>query len=335
MNRIYKKDPTLVEQVGEMMKINGRGNPCKCADSKLMIEILWAIPDNDTTRAYRRQCADIIDRYQRGDPTLVGEIARNNAAAAANGGVPEFKAVPVVPTVDLETDAQMNLAERKMALRERERIFDFDVAHPSNTLEKMNRDITHARASALKASLESFQMARDFLESINMLDSRQLVDIGVAINVQVRQAGIATGTERLPLPRAVTDAPGETEILPRVRQTPREVTTSKIEAQLMKPELGWSTRFITEHECAIGVAVSKAFKAKHIKAPEKHTQYDKSNETRLVNHYTTDDRELFKDAMRVWYSEHTDGVQSGSITCQACGVTKTSAKSGKKQKSRE
>ena len=63
MNRIYKKDPTLVQQVGEMMKINGRGNPCKCADSKLMIEILWAIPDNDATRAYRRQCADIIDRY--------------------------------------------------------------------------------------------------------------------------------------------------------------------------------------------------------------------------------------------------------------------------------
>ena len=132
-------------------------------------------------------------------------------------------------------------------------------------------------------------MARDFIESINMLDSRQLVDIGVAINVQVRQAGSAAGTARLPLPRAVTDAPGETgtETWPQVRHIPREVTTSKVEAQLMKPELGWSTRFITEHECAIGVAVSKALKTKHIKAPEKHTQYDKSNETRLVNHYTT------------------------------------------------
>jgi hypothetical protein len=303
-----------VEQVGEMMKINGRGNPCKCADSKLMIEILWAIPDNDTTRAYRRQCADIIDRYQRGDPTLVGEIARNNAAAAANGGVPEFKAVPVVPTVDLETDAQMNLAERKMALRERERIFDFDVAHPSNTLEKMNRDITHARASALKASLESLQMARDFLKSINMLDSRQLVDIGIAISVQVRQAG--TGNLALS-PTADACA------VPRIMY---EVTTSKIEAQLMKNELGWSTRYITEHECAIGTAVSKAFKLKYIKVPEKHSQYDKMNETRLVNHYTTEDRELFQNALRVWYSEHTDGVQKGSITCQACGVTKASQK---------
>ncbi len=94
-----------------------------------------------------------------------------------------------------------------------------------------------------------------------MLDSRQLVDIGIAINVQVRQAG--TGNLAL---SATADACA----VPRIMY---EVTKSKIEAQLMKDEPGWSTRYITEHECAIGTAASKKFKLKYIKVPEQHSQY--------------------------------------------------------------
>jgi hypothetical protein len=152
-------------------------------------EILWLIPNNDATKIYRGQCAEVIARYQRGDPTLVDEIKRNNATTAANDGVPQFKAVQTVAdvtdsvltnTTKIETlERQLALKEREQALvdrqvacRERKRKLDLD-DHKLAFDERrhrlvLSREEAIPRLATAHADAEQFRMK--LLEDMGMLD---------------------------------------------------------------------------------------------------------------------------------------------------------------------
>jgi hypothetical protein len=118
---MHQKDPSLLEHVGERMRINGRGNAKHCADAATMVEILLLVPNNANTRAYRRRCSEIISRYQSGDESLKGEIDRNKAAADANGGLPQFRSVPSAPRCEVST---VHDEERRVRIRERTLVLD-------------------------------------------------------------------------------------------------------------------------------------------------------------------------------------------------------------------
>jgi hypothetical protein len=126
--RMHTRDPTLLEQVGEMIRINQKGQAKHCADAETLVEILLLVPNNANTRVYRRRCSKIISRYQWGDQSLKDEIDRNKAAADANGGLPQFRAVPehdpghqraIVINKPFTNERSIEHDERSLALRER------------------------------------------------------------------------------------------------------------------------------------------------------------------------------------------------------------------------
>ena len=140
------------------MQVNGKGQPCYCTDAKTMHYILMTfLPNKPAARQYRMMCADIVARFQSGDTSLHDQIDRNHAQAQANGGIPQFKAVPAPPPVqptvpdvtaqvlqqgkpegkpdgkrprDEEDDPasmQLSLSERSMKLDERKALFAIEI----------------------------------------------------------------------------------------------------------------------------------------------------------------------------------------------------------------
>jgi hypothetical protein len=240
-----------------------------------------------------------------GDSRLIAEVEQNHAAAAANGGVPRMDQL-----FGAQNPGTSTLQEQTQCIQAESRKHALDVTR----MEMQER-----RLALVKSTVETFSMASDFLKSIGQFDSRQDIDIGLAVSIQIRNAATHPSIGQSPNDQLALQQPSNGVPM-------HDVTTSKIEAELLKDELSWSTRFITDHEKAIGCAVSAAYKSKYGRKPEKHPQFDKSNETRQVCHYTTRDRQLFQSALRMWYVEHTKGVENETLTCQACGVSRSNKK---------
>jgi hypothetical protein len=153
--RIHNKDPSILEHVGEPMKINGRGNAKHCADAQTMVEILIMVPSNSHTRAYRRRCSEIIARYQSGDQSLKAEIDRNKAAAEANGGLPQFQSVPAgnqeLPLVNDERCLQHSA----LALSLRERTLVLDLASTPEGIRRYHAEEDRALAERIATDHEN------------------------------------------------------------------------------------------------------------------------------------------------------------------------------------
>jgi len=113
---VHKQDPSLLQQVGKPIQVNGKGNAKHCANASTMTEILMLIPNNKHTKAYRRRCCDIIAQYMQ-----------NCASAAA--GRPIADAQPRVPDIteevrgvkrpyEVSTD-ELQIEERRLELEAR------------------------------------------------------------------------------------------------------------------------------------------------------------------------------------------------------------------------
>jgi hypothetical protein len=306
----------LKEIVGPPIRINDNGCATYATTGQYMHRVLLCLPPGRLSDDYMDECARVLWMRDTGDSRLIAEVEDNRAATSANGGVPRMESL---------FGSGQNVPENVEICGESRK----------HRLEQLDIDVKKQRISVLKSSVDGYQIARDFLEHIGQLDSRQDIDIGLAIKVQIRNtvtadfvvdkapqsigAGQSIGLHSAGSRSAVQDQAPSTLTSPGAVY---DVTTSKIEAQRMKGELGWSTRFINDHERSIGTAISLAYKAKYKVKPQKHPQVDNCNETREVNHYTTKDRELFQAAIRAWYFAHIKGVDEKSVTCKVCGVNK-------------
>jgi hypothetical protein len=79
--------PDIFESIGAAIQVNGVGNLKLCADLKTMLRILWLLPTNARTAAFRLKCAEDILRQMRGDVSLVAELRRNHEVLQSTGGL--------------------------------------------------------------------------------------------------------------------------------------------------------------------------------------------------------------------------------------------------------
>ena len=93
---IKAKYPDIAEAIGAPMCINGVNNPKLCAGIELMLQLIWMLPSNPLTTAFRLKCAEDIARQLRGDTSLVHEIEHNHTLLEQTGTLRFL----VVPSID-------------------------------------------------------------------------------------------------------------------------------------------------------------------------------------------------------------------------------------------
>jgi hypothetical protein len=146
INKLRDEDSELASAIGSPTLVNGTGHKKHCAHLREMLQILWMLPRNAHTRAFRNKCATDIVRQMQGDLTMIEELERNkatleetsglhfyeNRAAAVTNGVPSMDQVfggpleaRLSPVVVSEAD-RIDLEERQLEIRERERRLDPD-----------------------------------------------------------------------------------------------------------------------------------------------------------------------------------------------------------------
>jgi hypothetical protein len=84
---IRERHPEIALAIGLPIRVNGAGHAKLCADLSTMMQILWLLPANERTSAFRLKCADDVCRQLSGDPTLVVEMERNRKALIATEGI--------------------------------------------------------------------------------------------------------------------------------------------------------------------------------------------------------------------------------------------------------
>ena len=116
--------PHLTERVGVPIQVNGVGMPKLCADLPTMLEILWLLPTNPRTAAFRVKCAQDVCRQMQGDPTLVAELEHNRAILEVTGAM-HFQETPAIKSPEPRSPRTMGvfverhtmeMAERRVAL---------------------------------------------------------------------------------------------------------------------------------------------------------------------------------------------------------------------------
>jgi len=58
--RVHKKEPSLLQKVGEPIQVNGKGQHKHCADAETLHKILAMIPNNTNVQARRQMCKHMI-----------------------------------------------------------------------------------------------------------------------------------------------------------------------------------------------------------------------------------------------------------------------------------
>ena len=67
--------------------VNGVGNAKLCAALPTMMQILWLLPTNPRTSAFRMKCANDIVRQMKGDASLLIELEHNHQTLQQTGGL--------------------------------------------------------------------------------------------------------------------------------------------------------------------------------------------------------------------------------------------------------
>ena len=200
---IRAKHPTIAAAIGEAIQVNGVGKARLCADLPTMLEILWLLPSNARTSAFRVKCAKDIARQMRGDPTLVADLERNRAILESTGGIhvhetPAIEASeprsPRTMGVFVERHT-MEMAERRVTLElNRTRaaveletnILKLDACHIENLvaraalLDSMGTLCDRAK-SAIRDSVENYNPRKHVREACTEQEAICVVDHAPAL----------------------------------------------------------------------------------------------------------------------------------------------------------
>ena len=166
-----RRYPDIFENIGDAIQVNGVGNYKLCADLKTMLRILWLLPPNARTAAFRLKCAEDILRQMKGDPSLVAELRRNHAVLQSTGGVHFHEsAQDLSPAlVDPETLARH--------LREHEKTFELELLERRNRIEMEQRQMQmHERDQAQRLEHERVTLVETRLNVLEHIHECSLDD---------------------------------------------------------------------------------------------------------------------------------------------------------------
>lgn len=143
---IKAKYPEIAEAIGAPMRVNGINQAKLCAGIELMLQLIWMLPSNQLTTAFRLKCAQDIARQLRGDISLVDQIERNHAILENTGAI-HFRAEEIPPRL---TEQEIEIENRRLdAHARRDRI----------ALEKIVFDTAQEAARRVQAD-QAFQIAQ-------------------------------------------------------------------------------------------------------------------------------------------------------------------------------
>lgn len=228
--RISVDDPELAKQVGPPRKLNDAGNKMYCATPDVMSQIIWFLPSK-VAKAYRRECAQIITRFQMGDQSLHSEINQNKATTDANGGLPQFRAVEV----DSEGREILGpFGKRKLAL------MDIEIEEKSVEIEERRMKL---REHQQTATMTYATHAHELLEKLGLLCDRNKMAISDSI-MNSLGGGMFGGQN-------------SQRMLCEGEDQPKQV------AEIMEHDLNLPPNVIRDHRMAAGRAAAAAFREKY------------------------------------------------------------------------
>ena len=76
---IKAANPEITAAIGDPIRVNGVGHAKLCADLDTLLQILWWLPRNARTTAFREQCAQDIVRQMKGDSSMIAQLEHNRA----------------------------------------------------------------------------------------------------------------------------------------------------------------------------------------------------------------------------------------------------------------
>jgi hypothetical protein len=263
--------------VGAPIRVNGKGQRQLCSDLQTMLQILWMLPSNPRTIAFRVKCANDICRQMHGDPTLVAELERNRKVTLDTEGLHFHEvqentsikeaAVPSLPSYEQEIAIQrhqMEMEERRAQIEDRraqieERRAQIDERR-AQTMMAIERDVH----SLLAIQAQSVKDRIEILESMDLIDDRcriALMDsvsnydprryLTMCNSTQSSMARLSCAAPEVLGPQHANDGP------PQVNNTPMQVS------EILEFELRIPADVIRDVSKGAGKRIAQMFRDKY------------------------------------------------------------------------
>lgn len=294
-SRISKDDSDLLAEVGRPCQINGSGQSVVCATPDVITQIIWSLPSK-LAKAYRRQCAQIVTRFQMGDQRLHAEIDNNKTATDANGGLPQFTAV--------EVDAQGReilgpLGKRKLEL------VDVDIDERRVEVEARRVEI-EARRVEIAAQMAEIEARKKEIQAAAITNATNTVDLFERMGMlcdRNKFAIIDSVMNNLGEQRAICAAPTQGAIQEATQDNTIDASDGarghKQVYEIMQHDLGLPPDVIRRHSSKAGKAAAAAYRHKYGEGVDfsKVKRYV-DNAARPVNMYPPEDIPMITEAIR-------------------------------------
>ena len=324
---IRAKYPSIAAAIGSPLQVNGVGMPKLCADLSTMMQILWLLPSNPRTTAFRLKCADDMVRQMRGDPTLVAELERNRAILEATDAM-HFNEVSV-PQIACETKVTTLTAyeERQIQYDARKRYYDLEEIR----LAQRERELVIAEANndrdEKEHGLRLVVLRQEHDQKLD-LNRESHVDALIASHtrsMQDRMAFLAANNllcdyKRLAIaddilnydPRKYISAPSDCRALSAPNELPAPVSLKPMQiGEIMRFELGMSADVIREYGAGAGTRVSKLFKDQFGKGTKMlKARRIVDGQELLVNAYARSEMAWIKDAIVAYLREKEEETKA-------------------------
>ena len=278
---IKDSNPEIALAIGDAIKVNGTGNRRLCASLETMLEILWMLPRNPKTMAFRSKCATDIVRQMKGDLAMIDELERNHRTLQDTGGLHFHEqgagqvawnemhantttsgamgAPPMSAEVTRVTqDAHLD----RMRLENDDRGAAIEARRAELEDRRVAREERRERAvqELTVGHLDVLRQRREFLESMGMFGDCEAITVSDSIaNYKPMSFGFTSATSGL---LAVADttgpveepAPGAAVATGQVDNIPLQVS------EIMELEMNIATDAVAKHSGTIGKLVAKEFR---------------------------------------------------------------------------
>jgi hypothetical protein len=287
---IKDSNPEIALAIGDAIKVNGTGNRRLCASLETMLEILWMLPRNPKTMAFRSKCATDIVRQMKGDLAMIDELERNHRTLQDTGGLhfheqgsgqvawsemhantttsgamgaPPMSAEVARVTEEAHLDRMRLENEDRRAVIETRRV-ELEARRAELEDRRVAREERRERAvqELTVGHFDVLRQRREFLESMGMFGDCEAITVSDSIaNYKPMSFGFAGATSGL---LAVADttgpveepAPGAAAVVGagQVDNSPLQVS------EIMELEMNIATDAVAKHSGTIGKLVAKEFR---------------------------------------------------------------------------
>jgi hypothetical protein len=298
------------------------------------MQIMWLLPANKRTSAFRLKCADDMCRQLSGDPTLVVEMERNRKALIATEGIHFHE----VDQVGRTTDELAGQATQQMVLDDKRWWAEHEIKLGELAIRKQESDTRRQDADARMVQLLRV-MQKDIVvtakcnhtEHLEFLAQNPSMDtpIGRHLGDQYFQRELqmakTVGTkaeyiiENLSLPThkrsaqqaALTCSDSDAQ----KRTTQQDAITNSfirrdvIDISLTAKEMDFSARWIKDNQGRIGTVLAGLYRAKYKTddGPKPQPDWVNGRLLRDVNQYFSDDLDIMQESIE-WVNSNPVGT---------------------------